>query len=90
MEWLVSWVNAGWQDAGACGKCRVWWKAPVGALEQDLSSQATKEVVNKDGASEEGFRIINESHLIQGETQHMCTLLQNRCNLKERSVIRSV
>lgn len=84
MEWLVSRVNAGWQDAGACGKCWVWWEAPVSALEQDLSSQTTKEVVHKDRATEEGLRIVNESHLIQGETQHMGTLLQNGCNLKER------
>lgn len=83
MEWLVSRVNAGWQDAGACGKCWVWWEAPVSALEQDLSSQATEEVVNKDGATEEGLGIVNESHLIQGETQHMGTLLQDGCNLKE-------
>lgn len=57
-------ISAGWRDAGAGRKCWVWWEAPVSTLEQDLSSQAPKEIVNKDRASEEGLRIIDESHLL--------------------------
>lgn len=80
---MSSRVCAGWWDAGAGGKCWSGWEAPVSALEQDLSSQAPKEVVNEDGASEEGLRVVNESHLLQGKAKHMGTLLQNRCNLKD-------
>lgn len=80
VDCLVSRGSAGWQDAGASGKCRVGWEAPLSALEQDLSSQTTKEVVDKDGASEECFRVVDESHLLQRESQHMGTLLQNGCN----------
>lgn len=76
----MGWVGAGWQDTGASGERWVGWEAPVSALEQDLSSQTTKEVVNKDGASEEGFWVVDESHLLQRETQHMGTFLQNWCN----------
>lgn len=78
-------VSAGWRDAGAGRKCRVGWEAPLSALEQDLSSQAPKEVVNEDGASEEGLGVVDEPHLLQGEAQHMGTLLQNWCNLKDNS-----
>lgn len=81
MKWLVSWVGTGWKDTGACGKCRIGWEAPVSALEQDLGSQTTKEVVNEDRATEKGLRVVDESHLLQGKTQHMGTLLQNRGNL---------
>lgn len=73
-------AGAGWQDAGTGGERWVGWEAPVSALEQDFSSQATKEVVNKDRASEERFWVIDESHLLQREAQHMSTLLQNWCN----------
>ena len=79
----MSGIGARWWDARASGECWVGWKAPVSALEQDLSSQAPKEVVNEDGASEEGLRIVDESHLLQREAQHMGTLFQNRCNLKD-------
>lgn len=81
MECLVGGVSAGWEDARASGECWVWWEAPVSALEQDLSSQTPKEVVNKNRASEEGLGVVNEPHLLQGETQHVGTLLQNWCNL---------
>lgn len=76
----MSRIGARRRDTRASGECWVGWKAPVSALEQDLSSQAPKEVVNEDGASEKGFRIVDESHLLQREAQHMGTLLQNRCN----------
>ncbi len=80
----MSRVSARWRDARAAGKCWVWGEAPVSALEQDLGPQAPKEVVNKDGAPEEGLRVVNESHFLQGEAQHMGALLQNWCNLKDK------
>lgn len=83
----MSGVRAGWQDAGAGGKCRVGREAPVSALEQDLSSQTPEEVVNEDGASEKGLRVVNESHLFQGEAQHMGTLLQNWCHLEDSNLL---
>lgn len=79
----MSGVSAGRQDARARGKRWVGRKAPVSALEQDLCSQTPKEVVNKNGAAEECLGVVNESHLLQGEAQHVGTLLQNRCNLKD-------
>lgn len=79
----MSSVSGGCWDAGASGKCWVGWEAPVSALEQNLSSQAPKEIVDEDGASEEGLRVVNEPHLLQGEAQHMGTLLQDWGNLKD-------
>lgn len=79
----MSGVSAGSRDTGASGERWVWWEAPVGALKQDLSSQAPKEVVDEDGASEEGLGVVNEAHLLQREAQHMGTLLQDWCNLKD-------
>lgn len=76
----MSRVCVGRQDAGAGGKCWVGREAPVSALEQNLSSQTPEEVVDKDGASEKGLGVVNESHLLQGESQHMGTLLQNWCH----------
>lgn len=63
----MSRVSGRWWDTRAGGKRWVWWEAPVCALEQDLGPQASKEVVNKDRAPEEGLRVINESHFLQGE-----------------------
>lgn len=76
----MSRVSAGCWDTGASGKRRAGWEAPVSALKQNLSSQAPEEVVDKNGASEEGFRVVNEPHLLQGEAQHMGALLQHGCN----------
>lgn len=79
----MSGVCAGRWDARAGCECWTGREAPVSALEQDFSSQAPKEVVNEDGASEEGLGVVDESHLLQGKTQHMGALLQNRRNLKD-------
>ena len=79
----MSSITAGWWDTRAGGECWARWEAPVSALEQDLSSKAPKEVVNKDRAPEEGLRVVYESHLLQGKAQHMGTLLQNWCHLKD-------
>lgn len=57
-------VYAGWQDAGAGAEPRVGRKAPVSALEQDLSSQAPKEVVDQDGSSKKSLGVVNEPHLL--------------------------
>lgn len=77
---MVRRAGAGRQDAGGRGECRVGWEAPVRALEKDLGSQTAKEVVNEDGAPEEGFRVVNETHLLQRKAQNVSTLLQNWCN----------
>lgn len=45
---VESGARAGRQRTGASGERRTRWKAPVGALEQDLSPQTAKEVVDKD------------------------------------------
>ncbi len=67
MECLVSRVSGRWWDTGAGGKRWVRREAPVSALEQDLGPQASKEVVNKDRAPEEGLGVVNESHFLQGQ-----------------------
>lgn len=79
----MSGIRAGREDTGAGGESCVRWETPVSALEQDLSSQTPEEVINKDGASEESLRVVDESHLLQGETQHVGTLLQHWRNLKD-------
>lgn len=76
-------VGAGRQDAGAGGERWVGREAPISALQQDLCSQTPEEVVDENGASEERLGVVDESHLLQGEAQHVGTLLQNRCNLKD-------
>lgn len=45
---MESGAHAGWRRTGAGGEGRARRKAPVGALEQDLSPQPAKEVVDKD------------------------------------------
>lgn len=83
VESLAGGVGAGRRDAGAAGKRRVGREAPVGALEEDLSSQAPQEVVDQDGAPEEGLGVVDEAHLLQGEAQHVGALLQDRRHLKD-------
>lgn len=78
---MQSGARAGWRRTGAGGEGRTRWEAPVGALEQDLSPQTAKEVVDKDRAPEKGLGVVDEPHLLQRKAQHMGTLLQKRCNL---------
>lgn len=78
---VESGARAGRQHTGAGGERRTRWKAPVGALEQDLSPQTAKEVVHKDWTSEKGLGVIDESHLLQRKAQNMSTLLQKRGHL---------
>lgn len=44
---MESRTGGGWWHTGAGGECGSRWETPVGALEQDLSSQAAKEVVDE-------------------------------------------
>lgn len=75
-------AGGGRQDAGASGERRVGREAPVGALQQDLGSQTPEKVVDEDGAAEERFGVVDETHLLQGEAQHVSSLLQNRRDLR--------
>lgn len=75
-------ASGGRQDAGAASEGRVGREAPVRALQQDLRSQTPEKVVDKDRAAEEGFGVIDETHLVQREAQHVGPLLQDRSDLR--------